>query len=253
MNGLIIGAMSLALDITESRRAEQELRDSQRRLRNLARHLNSVRETERGAIARVIHDELGQTLTGMKMNLCWVQRQLTEKQEALASRIASTSQQIDAMVERVQQISTELRPGILDELGLVAAIEWQIEQLQDRTETRCELHVHPKELRVEPALATALFRIVQEALTNVVRHAGAKTIRTHLIRAGDRLELEVRDDGCGISDERLSDPRSFGLIGMRERVNSWGGELEIIGQPGRGTTVRVVVPWPANAENSEAP
>jgi PAS domain S-box-containing protein len=242
--GEIVGAMSLGLDITEARRAELELRASRKGLRSLARHLHTIREEERGAIARVIHDELGQTLTGMKMDLYWLQRQLNEDQGLLVEKIGTTLKQIDETVKRVQKISTELRPGLLDDLGLVAAIEWQVEQFRVQTQIPCELVVAPRELFIEADLATIFFRILQEALTNVVRHAQADHVRVHLIGTRGQLELEVADDGCGIAAERLSDHRSFGLISMHERASSWGGEIEISGQADRGTVVRVTVPLP---------
>jgi signal transduction histidine kinase len=190
----------------------------------------------------VIHDELGQALTALKLDLGWLQRQLREDQRALVAKINTTLKHIDDTVRSVQKISSELRPGLLDDLGLVAAIEWHAQEFRDRTRIACEVFVDPRDMMIGADLATTLFRIFQEALTNVARHARASSVRTCLTQKDGRLELEVKDDGRGITEEQLSDPRSFGLISMRERVHCWRGRIDITGRPNRGTTVRVIVP-----------
>jgi signal transduction histidine kinase len=199
-------------------------------------------ENERAAVARTIHDELGQALTALKMDLSWLQRQLQKDQRVLVDSIDTTLKYIDETINRVQKISAELRPGLLDDLGLVPALEWQARQFQDRTGIPCDVAVDLGDVNIDADLATALFRIFQEALTNVARHARASRVRTHLHQRNGALELEVQDDGRGISPEQLAAPQSFGLISMRERAHSWGGSIDILGRPSEGTSVRVTVP-----------
>jgi PAS domain S-box-containing protein len=229
-------------DITKRKRTENELRASREQLRNLTGHLQAAMENERAAVARTIHDELGQALTALKMDLSWLQRQLQKDQRVLVDSIDTTLKYIDETINRVQKISAELRPGLLDDLGLVPAIEWQARQFQDRTGIACEVDVDLADVNIDTDLATALFRIFQEALTNVARHARASRVRTHLHHRNGALELEVKDDGRGITPDQLSALQSFGLISMRERAHSWGGSIDILGRPGEGTSVRVSVP-----------
>lgn len=229
-------------DITKRKRAEQEAAASREQLRNLTGHLQTAMENERAAVARTIHEELGQALTALKMDLSWLQRQLQKDQGVLVDSIDTTLKYIDETINRVQKISAELRPGLLDDLGLVPAIEWQARQFQDRTGIACDLAVDLGDVNIDADLATALFRIFQEALANVARHARANRVRTQLQQRNGVLELEVKDDGRGITPEQLAAPQSFGLISMRERAHSWGGSIDILGRPSEGTSVRVTVP-----------
>gem|GEM_PF-5560613 len=229
-------------DVTERVQAEEELRCSQEQLRSLADHLQTVREDERTSIAREIHDELGQALTGLKMDLSWMAKKIPEDQKSLLDKVHSMSELTGTTLRTVQRISTELRPGLLDDLGLVAAAEWQIEEFQNRTGIRCTLIVDPEDITADDRRSTALFRILQEALTNLVRHAQATRVHVSLKEKGKHLELIVRDNGKGITKEQISNPKSFGLIGIKERVHLWGGEVKISGRPGKGTTVVVRMP-----------
>jgi signal transduction histidine kinase len=221
----------------------QELEDQ---LRALSAHIEEVREDERTAMAREIHDDLGQSLTALKMDVSWIARRLEARSEApgvpVAERLRGMSELIDQVIDRVRQISAELRPGVLDDLGLVAALEWQGQQFQERTDTTCLVHSRVTELKLERNLSTAIFRICQEALTNVARHAQAKNVDVVLERSDGKLRLEVRDDGKGISSEALSNTTSLGLLGMRERARRLSGSLLISGEPGKGTLVAVEVP-----------
>jgi PAS domain S-box-containing protein len=229
-------------DITKRKRAEQEASASREQLRSLTGHLQTAMENERAAVARTIHEELGQALMALKMDLSWLQRQLQKDQRILVDSIDTTLKYIDETINRVQKISAELRPGLLDDLGLVPALEWQARQFQDRTGIRCDVAVDLGEMNIDADLATALFRIFQEALTNVARHARASRVRAQLHQRNGALELEVKDDGRGITPEQLAAPQSFGLISMRERAHSWGGSIDILGRPSEGTSVRVRVP-----------
>jgi PAS domain S-box-containing protein len=229
-------------DITERKEAEEDLRRSQERLRNLADHLQSVREEERTNIAREIHDELGQALTGLKMDLSWLTKRIPEDQKPVLEKIREMSNLTGTTLKIVQRISTELRPGLLDDLGLVAAIEWQAEEFQNKTGVKCKLTVNAEDIVVDGKRASALFRIFQETLTNVARHAQATRVTVSLKEKDGNLDLIVRDNGKGITKEQISDPKSFGLIGIRERVHPWEGEVEISGKSSKGTMVRVRIP-----------
>jgi signal transduction histidine kinase len=236
--------MATALEIREKQRqkAEQELRGSREELRNLASHLESVREEERTRLAREIHDELGQAMTALKMDVAWLNRKLNSQQGPLHEKTLSMEGLIDETIRTVQRLSGELRPGLLDDLGLATAIEWQSEEFQKRTGVPCAVRVDLRDTTLSREHATALFRVFQETLTNVIRHAQATRVGVRLQTAGERLVLEVEDNGRGITEKETEDPRAFGLIGMRERVLAFKGEFAIIGRPGRGTTVTVTIP-----------
>jgi len=241
-DGKIIDFISTQHDIIERRRAEEELRDSREQLRNLAGHLQSVREEERTTIAREIHDELAQALTALKMDISWLGKRIPKDQKILREKTRAMTELTDTTIKTVKKISTELRPGLLDDLGLVAAIEWQAEEFQNRTGITCRIDVDPEDIMVGEKRSTTLFRIFQETLTNIARHAHATTVTVSLKEKDSSLELRVRDNGKGITKEQISDPQSFGLIGIRERVHPWKGEVKISGRPGKGTTVVVRIP-----------
>lgn len=223
-------------DITDRRRAADELARSRRRLRDLARREHDVREQERKLVAREIHDELGQALTALRLDLSWLMRRLPAKPAGLVAKAQAMVGVVDQTIDAVRRIATQLRPPILDDLGLVAAIEWQAGEMAARTGIQCALDL-PAEVRLDEARATSVFRIFQEALTNVVRHAGASSVRVVLRATSDQLVLEIKDDGRGIAPAEQSDQRALGLLGMRERAQAAGGALEVLGSPGKGTTV----------------
>ena len=229
-------------DVTERIQAGKELEHSREELRNLSTHLQTVREEERTRIAREIHDELGQTLTALKIDLAWVKNRLPPEQKPLSVKIGQMLKLADTTIETVHRISTELRPGLLDDLGLAAAIEWQAKDFQNRFGISCEAILVAEEIELERDLATALFRIFQETLTNVARHAGATRVTVRLERGNGRLVLTVADNGRGITKKQIDDDRSFGIIGMRERAHLWGGGLRITGSREEGTTVMVDIP-----------
>ena len=234
-------------DITDRRRAEKQLRDSREQLRALAAYLQSVREEERTHIAREVHDELGQTLTGLKMDLAWLDKKMTEVSgnddlRQFEERLKELPGRVDAIIGTVRKIATELRPPVLDDLGLEAAIEWQIQEFEKRTGIKCRFTGSPKHIDLDPARSTAVFRIFQETLTNVLRHAEASQVNIQLREEGDKLILEVQDNGRGMTGRELSGTRSLGLLGMRERATMLDGEVNIIGRQGKGTTVGLRIP-----------
>jgi len=220
-------------------------------LRELSARLQAVREEERTRISRAIHDELGQTLTGLKMDVAWLQSHLDPPQPALLAKMQAMSELIDATIQTVRRISTELRPGILD-LGLVATIEWQLQEFQTRTGIESKLISVPEETTLDDGRSTAVYRIFQEILTNVIRHAQATRIEVTLEETATFLTLRVRDNGRGITQSEMDSPRSIGLLGMHERARLLGGEVQFHGTPGQGTTVTVRLPLePASPRGSK--
>jgi PAS domain S-box-containing protein len=244
--GKVQSVLSINRNITERNRAEEQVKQSREQLRALSAHLQSVREEERTMIAREIHDELGQALTGLKMDLSFLQNGLSKAGAAglsrLTERAMSMSRLIDQTIQTVRRIATDLRPGILDDLGLVAAIEWQAQDFQNRTGINCRFTPGVEDLGLDQDLSTAAFRIFQETLTNVARHSGATEVDVNLNHCDDSLALEITDNGKGISAAEISGSRSLGILGMRERASLLGGELQISGTPGEGTTVTLRIP-----------
>ena len=231
----------------ERKRSEEELRTTRDELRSLAGYLQTAREEERAHIAREIHDEFGQALTVLKMDLSWLTKRLPEGVAALREKADTMGALIDTTVQTVRRIATELRPGLLDDLGLGAAIEWQAQEFSEHADIECDLHLDSEDLALDQDLATAIFRIFQETLTNVARHAEATRVRVELAEQDGELTFIVHDNGRGISKSQVSGIGSLGLIGMRERVRPWNGQVAFDGAPNRGTTVTVRIPT-ANAE-----
>jgi signal transduction histidine kinase len=248
-------ALREAQERAERRRAQEQLRESHEQLRALSVYLQHVREEERTRIAREVHDELGQALTSCKLDLSLLANKLPVNLVPLKEKAKALSAHIDATIQTVRRIATELRPGILDHLGLIAALEWQANEFQTRTGIKCDVHTDLHEPVLTPDLATAFFRIFQETLTNVIRHAGATHVTVNLKEAAGRIILEVKDNGRGISAEDISNPRSMGLLGMKERAALLGGAFKIGAAPnGKGTLATVSIPLrkssPEKHENS---
>lgn len=226
----------------QRRRMERELRRSREQLRELSRRVLSAQEDERRRIAREVHDELGQALTALKIDLTWISQKQQEDLGAIRKRTAGMIDLVDRTIREVRRIARELRPGVLDDLGLVAAIEWQTQEFETRTGIRCHLEISPDIELPDPACSTAVFRIFQEALTNVARHSQATEVSIRLATRAGQLYLEVEDNGRGIQQGSLADTKSFGLVGMRERVLPWGGRVEINSPKNGGTAVMVKIP-----------
>jgi len=234
-----VEATSTARDMSERRRAADALARSEAQLRAFAGKLRSARESERTHIAREIHDELGQALTALKMDLFSLRQSVPEPLLRKTDQMAGL---IDQMVDKVRTLATELRPAVLGNLGLSAAVEWAVRQFAQRTGIECTLDLPPHLVGIDAERSTDAFRILQEALTNVARHARATRVDVHLRATPGELVLEVHDNGRGISDREVSDPRAFGLVGMRERVLTWGGEVGVRAAPQGGTSVTVCIP-----------
>ncbi len=235
-------AIQNALAYQQRLSAETILSDLYEQLRALAANLEAVREEERTQIARELHDQLGQALTAMKFDLAWLTDRLVEKDAALAQKTRTITAQMDAMIKTVRRIATELRPGMLDDLGLAASIEWQARDFEKRTGIVCAVHITTDDLAMSRTQSVALFRIFQEALTNVARHAQAQLVEVNLSTTPSALTLQVHDDGRGIRTQEISGLHSLGLLGMRERAQRLGGTFDIYSMPGDGTIVTVSFP-----------
>ncbi|HEX9895216.1 MAG TPA: histidine kinase [Gemmatimonadales bacterium] len=239
--GRIAGHFGIQRDVTERHRAQEEIRTSREQLRALAARLQRVREEERTGIAREIHDELGQALTGLRLDISWMKDRVA-MDHAVRAQCASIIERIDGTLGAVRRIATALRPSILDQLGLAAALEWQGQEFGARTGIEVVMEVCADGCEIPDDLGSSAFRILQESLTNVARHSKARRVTIRLIQTSELLTLEVSDDGVGIRPEQLEGTASLGLIGMRERAVACGGELRIAGQPKLGTTVSLKVP-----------
>lgn len=229
-------------DITAQKKAQEDLERSRQELRNLSVHLQSVREKESTRIARKIHDELGQSLTALQMDLSWLENRLHPNNKSVREKTRRMSDLVDSTIESVHNITTELRPSLLDDLGLPAAVEWQAADFQKRSGIRCQANIHCSDGVIDKELATTIFRIFQETLTNIARHAQASHCKVTLTENEKELCLDVTDNGIGITQWQVDDPRSFGMMGMRERAHLWGGTVHVRNAKPSGTTVRVLIP-----------
>ncbi len=236
-------ALREAHERAQHRRAEEQLRESHERLRALSVYLQSIREEERTRISREVHDELGQALTSCKLDLSWLAGQLPRDCKPLLEKTKALITHIDSTIQTVRRISSELRPGVLDHLGLAAALEWQATEFQNRTGIKCDVHANLGEQPLDQNLSTTLFRIFQETLTNIIRHAGATEVSVSLNEEGGQMTLEVKDNGRGIARSEITNTRSMGLLGMRERAALLGGIFRI-GRLRKGTGTRVKVSIP---------
>jgi PAS domain S-box-containing protein len=234
--------IGMIVDITERKRMETELRRSREQLRSLSAHLQQIREEERMRIARELHDELGGFLTVLKLDLASLCKEPATGSASFRQKIDSMSKAIVQAIGSVRRICSDLRPSVLDHIGLTAGIGWQVEEWQAKTGIRCTMRSAIDDESIDSGRATAAFRVLQEALTNVARHAHASSVQVQLWIADGRLRLEIHDDGCGIADRTVADATSLGLLGMKERVHSFGGSVEIRGAPACGTTVDVSIP-----------
>lgn len=234
--------ISLASDATNRIQRQKELNDSKEQIRALVKHLESIKEDERIAIAREIHDEFGQALTGIKMDLSWIQNRLPDDQQTISEKINSTFKLIDETIIKVRKVSSDLRPPELDDLGLVPAIASELKKFEERSEIRCDFKYNTEDILPGEQVSIVIFRILQEALTNAARHSNAKKVSVELLLTIDFITLNITDDGRGFSIEELNNKLSFGILGMHERAYSVGGTVDVNSGSGNGTMVSVKVP-----------
>jgi signal transduction histidine kinase len=235
-------AASLQMRIEREAQVMNSLKQSQEQLRRLSAYQNEVREQERIRIAREIHDQMGQSLTVLKMDLAWLKRHCSFSNAQIEEKMATMRQVIEGALENLHAVTAELRPVILDDFGLAAAIEWQVERFNQRTGIGCRLENDGYEPDLPKAQATALFRIFQEALTNILRHSEADEVVVRLERRNQELFFEVADNGRGITEDEVHAPDAFGLLGIRERLYPLNGRVTFSGRPGQGTRVSIHLP-----------
>ena len=243
----MVGGMT---DVTGRKQAEEQLELSRRQMRALTARLESLREEERTRISREIHDELGQMLTGLKMDLRWVEKRLSNMESKelnpVLDKVVDASELTDQTINCVQRIAMELRPGVLDHLGLPTAVKYEAKRFEDRSGVNCNVYLSELSIELKPNVSTIIFRILQEALTNAARHAHATKVDIDLFEQAGEIVLQVRDDGKGISPDDTESPRSLGLVGMKERASLLGGSITFERAPTGGTMVTLRVPRSAN-------
>ena len=226
-------------EMEHRKKVEAELISNQEQLRNLYLNLQSVREEERANAAREIHDELGQFMIAVKMDIAWLKGKYSDHKE-ISEKTSSTLNLVNTTIQSVKKICDELRPDILNHLGLGTAMQWQAEEFKKKTGMACEVAME-EGIQFDSARSIALFRIFQEALTNILCHAKATKVTASLKCENDKVILEISDNGKGITEKELSKPESFGLIGIRERVYPWRGSVTISSIPNEGTRIEVVL------------
>jgi len=222
------------------KKALDELRESRVRLSALAAHIEASKEAERAEIARELHDEMGGLLTGLKSDVSWLKKQVGEEPQ-IRDKIRDVESLLDEVVMVSKRIAKSLRPAILDQ-GLNAALEWQAQEFEKHAGIPCRFQTNNDELALDSGQATGVFRVFQEALTNVAKHAHAKRVDVQVFATDESVTLEVRDDGVGVAEHDLEKPDSFGVRGMQERVHHLGGWLDVSGAPGKGTTIMLSIP-----------
>lgn len=247
LKGRFAGYIGSCFDVTERRQAEEASRRSHEQLRALSVRLQAVREEESKRIARAIHDELGQALTSLNLDLSWIQEKLQAEQHQplrsqLQRRMKGAKALLDKTVQSVQRISSELRPAMLDDFGLTATLRWYAEEFEARSGIRCRWRPKPVTVGLSREKGTAFFRLFQEILTNVARHSDAHSVHLKLVRDHGELILEVADDGKGFDEMKLPTHKSLGLLGMQERVAIIGGHLQVRSAPGKGTKITISAP-----------
>jgi PAS domain S-box-containing protein len=240
----------LANDISEKIKAEESLKYSYEEIRLLASHLQDIREEERAAIAREIHDELGQQLTGLKMDLSWLSKRLNaETNEEINQKINGTLELLDVTIKTVRRIATDLRPSMLDDLGMIATIEWQCEEFERRTGITTRFIEDTTEFDFPAQMAIGLFRICQESLTNIARHSSAKHAFINMQQMSGELLMTISDDGKGFDAHKIGHSKTLGLLGMRERTMMMGGKYEVVSEMGKGTTLSIRIPFQSPKNN----
>jgi PAS domain S-box-containing protein len=242
-NETVVGLACYSRDITERKKAEETLNQSYEEIRRLTEHLQKIREEERTSIAREIHDELGQQISVLKFDVSWLNKKLNGADIAIKEKVGDLIELLDTMVNSVRRISSELRPSLLDNLGLVPAMEWHLKEFEKRSGIKIIFNEPKEELETPDSMTNGLFRIFQESLTNVARHSGANKVKVELIQKNDQLILSIEDDGNGFDKQKAAEMKTLGILGMKERSLMMGGRYEITSVPGKGTMVTVVLPY----------
>ena len=246
INGKVIAVEGFFTDITDRKKTEVELQGALEQQHQLTQYVETVRENERVAISRELHDDLGQALTAVKIDISTI-RQLTHEKEVDA-KLKKVSDLVSDTIRTVQRLTSQLRPQIIDDLGLVSAMEWYAREFEERSKIEITLDLN-FELNISPETSLIIFRVMQEALTNVARHSTATKVNIKLANAGDELFFKMSDNGSGITESEINSKKSFGIISMKERAASRGGTFEISGKKGGGTVIRLLFPLTYNRES----
>lgn len=241
-NGKIVGTLSSGVDITDTIILQNELKKSHDELEKLTEYLQEIREEERLNLARELHDDIGQSLTAIKLDISQIQKQIGPRKESLKKKVNSAFKLVGETVEKVQRITSDLRPGMIEDLGLLSTIEWYVDEYKERSEIKVKLKLEVEESEINENLKITIYRIMQEALTNVARHSKANLVKIRFRRVGENLQFRIVDNGVGIEKEKISDPNSFGMIGMKERVIIAGGEFEVKSEKNKGTKLTITLP-----------
>lgn len=239
---MVIGTACYARDITEEKLAKEDILNKNKLLKNLTSHLQHIREEERKIISREIHDELGQQLTALKMDIDWVLHKQSGREDPVTSKLKYMLQTSDTLITTIRRISSDLRPAIIDDLGLIAALEWKCNDFEEKTGIPCKFVSKIHERKFDNSIGINAFRILQETLTNITRHAAAHSVDVSFSENEKGLCLEIADDGKGISDENMKNAKTLGIIGMKERAALLGGSLVIEGAEGKGTRTTLILP-----------
>jgi PAS domain S-box-containing protein len=229
-------------EISRHKRTEEVLRNAGEWLRGFATHVDAILEEERTRVAREVHDELGQALTALKFDLEWLRKKKSVQTTEVRKKMKEMIADVDNTIERVRRISSELRPAILDDLGLIPAIEWQVTQFRKRTRIRVEFVCNQENVDISSNVAAGVFRVIQEALTNIMRHAEATSVSVKLEKVPHAIYISVADNGKGMPQHQENDLKALGIVGMEERITRLGGHFRIFSEPGRGTRVDITVP-----------
>lgn len=245
----------IMVDVTKTKLAEIEFARSQEQLREFSSHIQDAKEQERLRIAREVHDEIGGLLTAIKMDLAWMKQRLPSDNTVLLEKTTTIEDLVDKASTAARNLAHSLRPGYLDSFGIIAAIEMEANEFQQRTGITCTLTHTDDDIELNPDVSIALFRIFQESLTNIMKHAQADTVEVSVCNLENCVDLTIIDNGRGFADAERLKPRSFGLRGIQERVEHFGGKVKISSTPGKGTTVAVSIPHPGEeaAENGALP
>lgn len=240
--GEVQGVFAAARDITEQKKMEEELRKSKKLLEKLNEHLVDVRENERNQIGLNLHDDLGQKLTALNLDIAWLKSRIGVQSKAVSEKLENMNLMIKETIEGIRETSYFLRPAILFDLGLGPAINSQLGKFENQTGIKCHFYSEPEEFVLEDRLSLIIYRILQESLTNIARHSGASTVEVNLRILKKKIEMLVEDDGCGIEKSKVDSLRSMGIAGMKERVKSVQGKITFRGERGSGTRIKVIVP-----------
>jgi len=230
------------IDITEQKHMEEELRKSKELLEKLNQHLVEVRENERNQIALNLHDDLGQKLTAINLDIAWLKSRIGVQSKTVREKFEEMSSMIKETVESIRETSSLLRPAILFDLGLVPAIKSHLGKFEKQTGIKCHFYFKPEEFDIEDRVALILYRILQESLTNIARHSGASATEIELSIRKNKIEMIITDNGSGIAKDKVTSLESMGIAGMKERVKSVNGEIIIKGETGAGTRIKVIIP-----------